>query len=414
MTAHDSDRLAVWYSNLGHVLTHMVTILYATAVLYLPEIFGLSYGEMLGFASLGLVLYGVAALPAGWLGDRWSQVGMMVVFFTGIGASAILIGTAGSSGQLVVGLSLLGLFASIYHPVGIAWLVASAHKQGMTLGVNGLFGSLGGAIAPPFVGLMIDFASWRAAFLVPGLVSIGVGVLLLTEWRRGRVCDVRSEKVAARHPGAGAMKRAFLVLTVTMACNGFVYAGLTNTMPKLFETGPGPDLASGYTEIGLYVGAVIACASLSGLLGGWLADRYSPRAVYITFWALLIVPCSSSPPCTVLAWCRLMAIVLLINTAFVAAENLLVARYTPFEWRSLAYGSKFVLALGIGGLTVELAGHLFDEMGNFDLLYTLLGAAAALATVAAVLLPGEAPRTLDGTGAVAMKSGMSALSRDGA
>ena len=183
-------RQVTLFSNAGHTMTHMATILYATAVLHLPGVFNLPYGEMLGLSSVGLVLYGVAALPAGWLGDRWSQVGMMVVFFFGVGAAAIVTGSATDTTQIFVGLSLLGFFAAIYHPVGIAWLVANARKQGMTLGINGVFGGLGSALAPPFVGLMIDHYSWREAFVIPGIVSLVLGVWLLVAWRSGRVVDV--------------------------------------------------------------------------------------------------------------------------------------------------------------------------------------------------------------------------------
>ena len=87
-------RTAIIFSNVGHGFSHMFTVLYATAVLYLPEVFDLSYGELLGLSSLGLILFGVAALPAGWLGDRWSQIGMMAIFFIGIGLGAIVVGLA--------------------------------------------------------------------------------------------------------------------------------------------------------------------------------------------------------------------------------------------------------------------------------------------------------------------------------
>ena len=86
---------------------------------------------------------------------------------------------------LFIGLTLIGLFASIYHPVGIAWVVAWANKQGMTLGINGVFGNAGSAIAPVFVGLMIDYVTWRAAFIIPGVLSIFVGTALLLVWRAG-------------------------------------------------------------------------------------------------------------------------------------------------------------------------------------------------------------------------------------
>ena len=337
------------------------------------------------------MLFGVAALPAGWLGDRWSQIGMMVIFFIGIGAGGLVVGIAEGPGGLFIGLTLIGLFASIYHPVGIAWLVSWAKKQGMTLGVNGLFGHLGSALAPVFVGLMIDYVTWRAAFIIPSLLSIVCGLALLYVWRSGRITDVTRDRAPAGAADSSAFVRVFVVLTITMACTGFVYSGLTNTMPKVMELGLSKAMASSYTEIGVFVGLVSGMASLSSIFGGWMADRYSARSIYIVFWILqipllfLIVSLSDY---------TLLAAILLVMSfmlAFAAAENMLVAQYTPFRWRAVAYGTKFVLALGIGGLTVHLAGWLFDRNGNFELLFALFGGAAILAASAAMFLPGARP-----------------------
>jgi MFS family permease len=365
----------------------MFTILYATAVLYLPQVFDLPYGELLTVASPGLILYGVAALPAGWLGDRWSQVGMLVVFFLGVGAGTLLTGLAGDTTMLFAGLTMLGLFAAIYHPVGIAWLVASARKQGMALGINGVFGNLGSALAPVFVGLMIDYVSWRAAFIVPGVIALATGVALAFAWWRGWVQDARADRAPAAPPEPGAFWRVGLVLTVTMTCNGFVYAGLMNTIPKIFETGLGAALAGNYTEIGLFAGAIIGLSSVCSILGGWLADRYSARSIYFIFWLLLIPPLFLMTSVSGIELLIVALLALSFNVSFAAAENMLVARYTPFEWRSLAYGARFVLAIGIGGLTVGLAGDLFDASGSFDSLYLLFGAAAIMAVLGVLLLP---------------------------
>jgi MFS family permease len=389
-----SPALVLAYSNLGHVFTHLFTILYATAVLHLPGVFGLPYGELLSLASVGLVLYGVAALPAGWLGDRWSQVGMMVVFFVGTGAGSIVTGLASGTAGLFAGLTLIGLFASIYHPVGIAWLVASVRRQGMTLGFNGVFGSMGSAVGPVFVGAMIDWVSWRAAFIVPGVLAIGTGALLAYAWWRGLVRDARADRVPAPPAGRGAMARVFVILTFTMTCGGFIYSGLTNTMPKLFETGLGPELAGSYTQIGLYVGAITGAASLSSLLGGWLADRYSPRQVYLAFWLLSVLPVYLMTTTRDGALLGATMLAMFFHTAYGASENLLVARYTPFRWRALAYGAKFVLALGVGGLAVHLAGKLFDHAGSFDLMYLSFAGFGVLAFASALLLPRPAPRLL--------------------
>ena len=118
-----------------------------------------------------------------------------------------------------------------------------------------------------------------------------------------------------------------------------------------------------------------------------MADRYSARSIYIVFWLLqvplLFIIVSLSDGTLLLAILLVMSFML----AFAAAENMLVAHYTPFRWRAVAYGAKFVLALGVGGLTVHLAGWLFDRDGDFEFLFALFGCAAILAVAAALLLP---------------------------
>ena len=183
-------------------------------------------------------------------------------------------------------------------------------------------------------------------------------------------------------------------MTLTMACAGFVYAGVTITMPKVFEmglgdTGFGDGLGLSYTEIGLFVGIVSGVASTSGILGGWLADRFSARSIYLVCWMLQVPLLLVVTSVTGVSLLVVALLVLSCNLSFVAAENMLVAQYTPVRWRSLAYGAKFVLALGVSGVTVMLAGWVFDTRGNFELLYTGLGAAAIIAAVAATLLPGR-------------------------
>jgi len=158
-------------------------------------------------------------------------------------------------------------------------------------------------------------------------------------------------------------------------------------MPKLFEAGLGSIMAGSYTEIGLYVGLVIGLASFSSVLGGWLADRHPARSIYIVFWLLSVPPVMLMVSSSGVPLLAVALFAMLFITAFAAAENLLVARYTPFEWRSLAYGAKFVLALGVGGLTVRLAGHVFDSTGGFTSLYYMFAASCLAAGVAAILLP---------------------------
>ena len=104
---------------------------------------------------------GVCAIPAGWLADKWSQEGMMAVFFVGIGLCAVLSGLASTPFQIALTLTAGGVFAAIYHPVGLAMVVEGRAKTGVALAINGVFGNMG-AVAALLTGYLIDTAGCAA------------------------------------------------------------------------------------------------------------------------------------------------------------------------------------------------------------------------------------------------------------
>ena len=109
---------------------------------------------------------------------------MMAVFFLGIGAASAFTALAETPVQMAVGLSVIGMFAAIYHPVGIALVVHGRQRTGVPIAINGIFGNLGVAAAALITALFIDHADWRAAFVWPGLFSIAMGVAISVH-RRG-------------------------------------------------------------------------------------------------------------------------------------------------------------------------------------------------------------------------------------
>ncbi|MDC0074953.1 MFS transporter, partial [Alphaproteobacteria bacterium] len=130
-----SPRLTLFVASLAHAFSHMFMLLYATVVLVIDTELNFSYSELQWLAVPGFVMFGLAALPAGWLGDRWSSTGMMVIFFIGLFLASLVTGTANSKLELLIGLTLIGIFAAIYHPVGIAWLVKHSKNRGRALGI---------------------------------------------------------------------------------------------------------------------------------------------------------------------------------------------------------------------------------------------------------------------------------------
>src|SRR5512134_3142766 len=167
------------FLNLGHFVDHLAMLIFPVVVVALAREWQQPYAELLPLALGGFIAFGAFALPAGWLADHWSRYKMMAVFFFGIGATMILTGFAQSPWQIGLGLTLIGMFAAIYHPVGIAMLVAAPENMGRALGWNGLWGNLGLAAAALVAGAFMDLSGWRAAFFIPGAVCLVAGIAFL-------------------------------------------------------------------------------------------------------------------------------------------------------------------------------------------------------------------------------------------
>ena len=158
---------------------HMFAAFYFVIVLSIEQEWHFTYNELISLWTLGALLIGLGALPAGWLSDRWSRSSMMVIMFIGMGLSSILCGLSNEQFSLFIGLSLLGLSCSIYHPVGIAWVVNSSEKKGRALGINGIFGGVGIGSGAFIAGLLIKYFDWKFAFIIPGIISLIIGIILL-------------------------------------------------------------------------------------------------------------------------------------------------------------------------------------------------------------------------------------------
>jgi len=230
-----SARLTQLFSWLGHAYMHMLVALYLTIVLAVEDAWGVPYDDLIALWTVGAFLTGAGAPLAGWLGDRWSLPRMMVAFFCGTGAATVAAGLATDTLTLAIALGALGLAASIYHPVGFAWLVRGATRRGMAMGILGVFGSLGVASAGVVAGLLIDTVDWRAAFIVPGAVSIATGLILMVLIASGRVIEHHADVAPQPAPSRGDFLRAFVVLSITVFCGGLVYQATQTAMPKLFD-----------------------------------------------------------------------------------------------------------------------------------------------------------------------------------
>ena len=395
MLSRDERRLTLCFSCAGHFFSHLFFSAYAMVIVDLAArgAFELSYEELLPLMGLGLFLYGAGAVPAGLLADRWSAPGMLVVFLVGTGGVAWATGYATNGTMLWLGLSALGLFGSIYHPVGIAWLTRDPQRRGWMLGVNGMVGNLSIGFSPLIAGVLIDLFSWRSVFILPGILSLVTGMVMAVMWRQGRFGTGRQLSEFAQSEAAPSeMRRAMIVLAVAVVCTGIVFNAISAVLPK-FVADSAPTLTgSGMTQLGLAVAPIYLLGAAAQLLSGWLSDRLPVKRIYIGCWILQACALGVLVHAIGPAAIPLALVAVSCSVASVPPENLMYARFSPPAWRGTFYGLKFILAFGLGWPAVEIAGWLYGAEGSFDTLFMVLAAVAALAAFTALALPSTSPR----------------------
>jgi len=370
-------------------------LVFATAAaLTLAREWGMSYAELIPYATPGFVAFGLFSLPAGWLADKWSREGMMLVFFFGIGISAVATALAQSPLQMAFGLFAIGVFGAIYHPVGLPLVIQGYVKTGLRIAVNGVFGNLGVASAALLTGYLVDQSGWRSAFIWPGLVTIviGVGYAFL-------VVRVHSQEPSADEGGASPatatadslqlgrnlLIRIFAIVFFSTAVGSLVFQSTTFTLPKIFDERLG-DLAVSATLVGWYAFVVFAIASMGQLVVGYLLDRFSIKAVFVAVAIFQVV--------FFLAMIgRVGSIALLISIAFmlvvfgqIPINDVLVGRVTKTEWRSRAYGLRYVIGFTVMASAVPMVAWIYARW-SFDVLFIVLAAAGAGILIAVMMLP---------------------------
>lgn len=386
-----TSRTAQLFLNFGHLLDHLLLLIYPTVILAMAPEFGMTYGEMLPLSIGAFLMFGAGSLPAGWLADHWSRRDMMIVFFVGMGVSSILAGLAQSTWQIASTLTLIGTFGAIYHPVGIAMLVSGRDKVGRVLGVNGVWGNLGVACAALIAGALAHWVSWRAAFIVPGVIAIAMGIAfaLLVPGDFGRAKAQR--RLPVRAFPRGVLVHVFTVMAIATICSGVIFNATTIAMPKVFDERLA-GLVTTTLGIGVLVSLVYAFAALAQLCVGWWIDRHTLKSVFVPVVALQV-------PLLFLAGASqhiAMLVVALAMMFFVFGQipinDAMVAAYTDEKWRARAFAVRYVVSFVGSAAAVPLVAYIHSTTGEFTQLFFLLGGLALIMLVAAATLPNAEQR----------------------
>ena len=393
------DRLHFLLLNIGHFLDHLFTLIFATvAALALHREWGLGYADLLKYATPGFLAFGLFALPAGWIADKWSREGMMSVFFIGIGVSSIATSFARTPFEIGLGLFVVGVFAAIYHPVGLAIVVAKWKNTGMRIAVNGVFGNLGVASAALITGYFIDHGGWRIAFIVPGIVSIAIGIAftvlrwpeIVAETTRARSPTATKASAAAQSADVKAMLlRISMIVFLTTAVSSIVFQSTTFALPKVFDERLG-GIATSATALGQLAFLVFALASVGQLIVGHFLDKLGPRIVFMTAAFVQLVFFSLMPGLS--DWAALACAMVFMLAAFgqIPINDYMIGRLAEGEWRARIYGVRYVVSFTVLAAALPLIAFIYERWG-FDALFRVLAVSAAIILAAVFLLPQRLP-----------------------
>jgi MFS family permease len=381
----NNPKTVIGFINAGHFIDHYAMLVFAAAVIVIGPALNISYGELLPYATPGFVAFGAGSLLTGWLGDRWSRRHMMAVFFIGIGLAAIAAGLVTTAWQLGAALLAIGLFASIYHPVGTAMLVSYADRLGRQVGINGVWGNLGIATSALVTGTICQFLGWRMSFIVPGLASIGVGVLFMARVRH-EVRTVSKQAVRAR-VSKDAMWRVALSLAFTIIASSTTFNAVTVALPKLFAERLAA-VSHDTTLLGMTAAGVYVFGALTQFTIGTMIDRHSLKHIFLPMAAIFPVLLYLLSGLEGAAFLIASVGVIAVMFGLVTVSDAMIGKYTSDEWRARAFALRYFLGFTAAGASVGLVAWL-HETGGFGVMLRTLAGFCVMILIGALVFPPE-------------------------
>ena len=337
---------------------------------------------------------------------------MMAVFFIGIGLAAIATSFAQTPLQLGIGLFVVGMFAAIYHPVGLAIVTMRWRNTGMRIAANGVWGNLGVACAALVTGYLIDNGGWRAAYILPGVFSVIIGFVYMALRWQSILVEQAAPKAVANTPGAilapadrKLLVRVSAIVFLTTAVSSIIFQSTSFALPKIFderlqglvaqlstwfETIVVPGQGDIATAIGMLAFIVFAVASLAQLIVGSMLDRYGPRVIFMIVATMQLVFFSLMPG-------LIDGVALAVAFGFmlgafgqIPINDYMIGKMASGAMRARIYGVRYVISFSVLAITLPLIAFVYDNWG-FDTLFRILAATALVILLAVASLPRRLP-----------------------
>ena len=354
------ERRALLFASIAHALVHSFMLILPAVLIPIMNEFSITATEVGFLGTLSYLMFGLGAIPSGWLTDKYGSRGLVIICLIGSGASALFIGLSTELVMLYAGMTVLGLFTSIYHPAGLAMISRRIRNIPRALGYHGIFGNIGLAGAPVVSGLIASYGDWRDAYLLFGSISLLIGIYFYIK----PLTEGKLDGDEADHKEAGTLFPELLIFYLSSIIFGFVYRGSLTFMPYLFSYKV--TLWEGLDPIA--VGGVVTTAALmTGMIGQWLggraAEKYSLTLSLILLWTIVsisLVFMGMTEQYVLVIWAFIFTIFIFAGQP---VGNTLLATYSSLKSRGKGYGLNIAIGFGVGSFSSTLSGYVAEKYG---------------------------------------------------
>ncbi|HUX06299.1 MAG TPA: MFS transporter [Acidobacteriota bacterium] len=382
------EKKIVYLASAMHATVHMQMLAFAAVNILMAHELGASITAIGFVGTLSYFLFGLGALPAGFVSDAVGARRVLAICAAGLAVANLVLAFSPDPFWAMAGLGLMGLSGSVYHPAGLGLISRNVRQTGLAMGIHGTFGNIGLAMGPLIAGFVAAAFGWRWAYLWTAVPLALLSFIFFTTRFRDVGEDHKHLQPDPPKRFAKGLLLMLLVVIVLQSLSGFIYRSSITFMPAHAAQVVG-GWFSGLDPTsrgGLLTGIIFLTGAVGQFLAGTLSAKIRTETLQFVI-AIAVVP--------LLAGLGAFTGMPMLGTGMAYAffffgmqplGNALVAKYSPEGLRGRSYGFSFFLSFGIGAFGSGFAGFVGETQG-FGSLYLWLALIACLsAALAAVIL----------------------------
>ena len=320
--------------------------------------------------------YFIGMLGSGFLSTVITHKSIISLSAITVGLTLLPVAFTLSKWILLINLLMLGLFAGLYLPSGLATLTSliNPRQWGKAIAVHEMAPNLGFVAAPILAEIFMLWFSWRIIIAVLGLTSLLMGLANVRFGRRGGLTGEAPRFSAIRML---VKQRSFIIMLLIFCAGIGSFFGIYTMLPLYLvtEQGMGRKMAN----------ALVAISRIPGLalvfVAGWATDRFGPKRTLVWIFALtgistMILGFAQGIWTSIFVFIQPM-----IAVCFPPAALVALSLIGPQESRNIAVSITIPSAFLIGGGILPIFIGSLGDAGVFGLGIVMVGALILLASI---------------------------------